>query len=215
MENDPTTGLPPAGPKRADELSRRLDVLQEKAETAGPEVESIDPKKLRPDRELQHLFDKYDILTITNPQPGYKYCWAYTGLHGNDIWGKKGEGWEVVQGNDPECREHTMKDDTTRRVGDVLLMRIRVDLHVQLLKRAALRQARQEGSIESELFALGQQAKGAIKVFQVNKHPYMQDDAPVSIVMPHRSHPAYNTAMGALNNMLKTGEIPGVAAPGK
>lgn len=212
---DPVTGLPPSGHARDEVLKQRLDTLQEEAEIKANELEigSIDEKALRPDREIQHMIRKFDILTVTNAQKGYEYCWVYSGQHGHDIWAKKAQYWEVVQGNDPECKEHTVREDTTRRVGDVILMRIRADHYYALLKADRLKAERQQTGIESELFALGEQVKGAIKVYEVNKHPYMTDKAPVSIVLPHRSHPAYKTAVEALNKHLIKGTVPGIPNP--
>ena len=82
---DPTTGLPPAGAARQEELSIRHDNLQQAAEEKAAVLEHhtvANPNVLAPERELQHLIRIKDALSVSNPQPGWAYSWVFTGLQG-------------------------------------------------------------------------------------------------------------------------------------
>ena len=117
------TKLPPAGHERQEELKKRTDQLQEQAETSMPEAYSIPTDALEPDRELQYAMQTFSLHEVTSKQPGNVYGWVYTGQHGTEITMKKMYGWVVVQGTDPESSE-LQHVDTTRRLGDCILMRI-------------------------------------------------------------------------------------------
>ncbi|MFA5234443.1 MAG: hypothetical protein WC390_08605 [Sulfurimonas sp.] len=122
-EINPETKLPPPGAARNEELAKRTDALQEAIETKMPEMVSLDPSKLEPDRELQYAMQEFSMHEVSDKLPGWKYTWVYSGQHGTEITMKKTYGWIVVQGNDVEAKEleHV---DTTRRLGDCILMRI-------------------------------------------------------------------------------------------
>jgi hypothetical protein len=131
--------LPPAGYERNEELAQREDNLAQAAEerASALETESIDPKKLRVENEIAQNFDPAtSMLKVSNPDVCFMYCWAFSGMHGLMITQKQIEGWTVVQGEDPEAIEHKgIGADTTRRVGDTLLMRIPKDKYLLLDRR--------------------------------------------------------------------------------
>lgn len=153
--------LPPAGYERDEELAERTDRLAEKAEVFAEsmEVERIDPKKLKVESEIAQHFDE---LEVDGADPSYVYCWVFSGLGGRMIRQKRTEyqtmthrndgAWEIVQGDSEEALAlKGMAGDTTRRLGDVILMRLRKD-HYKLLENARkLQSARRSAATESEL----------------------------------------------------------------
>src|SRR5260221_6425156 len=114
--------LPPVGDARQEELKRRTDVLAEKLETSTPEAYAFDPKKLDIDNEIAYFVTRNE-LDVTGKQDGCRYRWVHFGQNGRSVTGAKLDGWEVVSGSDPESVELRAVDGT-RRLGDVLLMRI-------------------------------------------------------------------------------------------
>jgi hypothetical protein len=161
--------LPPAGFERDEELARRQDNLDEAAETraASAEIEAIDPKKLKVENEVaQHfgLDGGFNELEVSNADKNYVYCWVFSGLGGRMIRTKMTEyqtlthrndgGWEVVGGNTDSGEALELKGigaDTTRRIGDTILMRIRKDCFKLLEKARKMQAARRQSATESEL----------------------------------------------------------------
>jgi hypothetical protein len=131
-ELDPKTKLPPVGHKRDEELKRRADNLQEKIETKMPEAYSLDPSKLKEDREILQWMVGPSLHEVSNKQPNRVYCWEYAGANGTAITAKRFYGWQAVQGDDPECIE-LKHVDTTRRLGDTMLLWMPVERHQKLL----------------------------------------------------------------------------------
>lgn len=123
----PKPTLPPAGHKRDEELLKRQDQLDEKAETQAAKLDmgAIDPDVLKAEREL---LNSMDSTMVTDADPNYHYTWVnFQSYHG---WAVKSKlafrGWEVVNGSMPEASE-CRQVDGTRKLGDVLLMRIKID----------------------------------------------------------------------------------------
>ena len=119
--------LPPAGHARDEVLKKRQDQLEEKAETQAAQLQTgtIDPDVLKAEREL---LNSMDSTMVTNADPAYHYTWVnFQSYHG---WAVKAKlafrGWEVVNGSMPEASE-CKQVDGTRKLGDVLLMRISID----------------------------------------------------------------------------------------
>lgn len=201
---DPTTGLPPAGHERDEELLKRHDNLQQAAEEQEADVHTIaKPQVFREERELQHIIREEDGLNVSNPLPGHVYCWVYTGLQGQKVWQKKAQGWEVVQGNDPESAEYKF-NDTTRRIGDTMLMRISMDKHLKLVRAGEIKLSKLEEGIASELQELGDRAGGAFKVHaDPATNPHIN-------TMEARSRGSQQVAMKHVDKMLRRGTVPGV-----
>lgn len=152
-----TATLPPAGAKRKEELDKRIDALDEAAEKLAAETgkETIDPAKLEPDHEI---LSQLDMLSVTNKDPLFKYCWVYTGQNGFFVTKKKVEGWQVVQGEMKEAIDHRFKfgkEDTCRRIGDTVLLRIRLDKFMVMQRRTREVRTAQEDSVKSLLIELG------------------------------------------------------------
>jgi hypothetical protein len=138
--------LPPAGAERNEVLAERKDALEQAAEetAAALETETIDPDKFKIENEIAQNFDPATtMLKVSNADPTQRYCWVYSGMHGLMVTQKQIEGWLVVQGNDEEALEHKgIGADTTRRVGDTLLMKIPLDKFLIIDRRNRERAAR-------------------------------------------------------------------------
>ena len=204
---DPATGLAPPGHTQREQLAERHDNLQQEAEEMPAEHHSIqNPNVFAPERELQDLIQTRDALTVTNPQPGYAYAWVYTGLQGQMIWDKKAKHWETVQGNNPESREYIFTD-TSRRIGDVMLMRLPLDLFYLEEKKNAEKTAKVEESITSDLYALEAKAQGGLKVYADQEtNPYLP-----GMKRGAQSHGAKQVALKHLDGQIRRGTVPGVA----
>lgn len=145
----PTPNLPPAGYERDEELKQREDALQEQAELAAEQVDvgRANPKVFHVDNELAQWFDELDV---NGAQDEYAYSWTPTHTYGRFVQQKLYKGWEIVQGDMPEARalKHT---DTTRKLGDVILMRIKKDRKAMLDKREDYKRAQQELGVSAQL----------------------------------------------------------------
>src|ERR1700752_2160460 len=138
--------LPPAGYARDEELARRTDTLEEAAEALAEErqTEAIDPSKLEVESELAQHFDE---LSVSGQLPEYHYVWVNFGFYMRFVKQKQAQGYEVVQGDMPEAMElKGMLADTTRRLGDCILMRVRKDRFVLQERARRERQRNFEGS---------------------------------------------------------------------
>ena len=208
--NPPVPDLPPAGYQREEVLAERTDTLAEKAETTAPDTVGLSPDNPAFDpeqnREIQADLTK-GFLEVENKKPGYVYKWVYFGLNGQKVWESKSQGWEVVSSNDPESR-HLIKEDGSRRVGDVLLMRMRMDFHILYEQREEKKRLTRELSVESELAEIVGKHPDAFTLHseQTGGNPHM--DA-------MRSRAARQTSFNALGNKLKSGTVPGLPKPGQ
>jgi len=206
----PRQALPPAGHSRSEEMKRRADVLEEererKAEALGRE--RIDPKKMRIDREIAQHFDLVtNRLEVSNPDPNYEYCWVCSRDSSSQVDRKLGEGWEVVQGEMPEARERMgIRGDTTRHVGDTVLMRLRKDYYYLLEKRRAYRAAMQQDGVNAQLEDMveGVRRKGY--------RPVVHTDLSESPTM--QTAFAKHMAGSKFDEFVKEGRVPGMPAPG-
>lgn len=125
----------PAGDARREAMRQVADDLAQAAEEQGVEGGAIRPDAFEIDNEIAGHFNE---LEVTNALPEYEYCWVNYNFGGRFIKEKQshrvreGSGlqpvWEVVHGEMPEAPElRGIGADTTRRLGDVLLMRARKD----------------------------------------------------------------------------------------
>ena len=143
--------LPPAGYKREEELAIREDNLQEKAETINPNKEAVNPAAFKPDREIQGMIRK-DFLSIGVDHPLYKTKWVnYVNMHGTKVWEAKADGWVVSTIVDFPEATHLNKEDNTIRIGDVMLMHLRMDEYVLLMDREKTKRLRQQYGVEAEI----------------------------------------------------------------
>ena len=192
--------LPPPGDARREEMGRRTDELQELAEKQ--ERVAIDPESLKVDPELARHFNDLDV---TEKDSLYDYCWVFSGQHGTFIKRKLAQKWEVVTGDMPEARE-LMDVGGLRRLGDVILMRIRKDNHARLLLHDRDMRRRQQRAVDSRLKELGE--KAGIKV-------HADGEVPDRILksMEGRST-ATRIVQNKMDQLIKEGRVPGTPAPG-
>lgn len=213
--------LPPAGYERTEELARRTDELEEVGEKLANEQElyAIAPEApaMQPDRELMNLFDPgaMSMLTVSNPQPGWRYAWANrVNQSGLQVMMKKYDGWQVVSGNDKESLEHKSVDGT-RCIADVLLMKLPEAQGKKLDQREATRRDRQQRGVAAELEALGHKYRDkGLKVHTPNtgtsQHGFVRSEQTLD---PRRAA-VVQEAGRQLGEMSRT-QIPGVPIPGK
>lgn len=126
VETKGTEALPDAGWKRDEVLKRRQANLEEEAEELAEKllIGAIDDKHFQVDREIAQ---RLEYLHVENARDDMAYYWAnFVSDHGKQVTDKKTQGWEVVSGTGKDCPEapDCIDADGTRRLGDVLLMRI-------------------------------------------------------------------------------------------
>ena len=196
--------LPPPGDARREELSRRTDELEEQAgsmEGAG----AINPESLRVENELA---SKFNLLDVSNADPMYQYSWVnYINQHGLFVKMKLSEGWEVVRADMLECAE-LVQADTTRKLGDVLLMRITYDRYkrIENQRREAVR--RQNAAVTQDLRDLGDKVAGTGVIVHTDKIPDHTMKA-----MQSRAE-ASRIAGRKFDGMVREGNVPGMPGPG-
>ena len=146
----PQTNLPPPGYQREEELKQRTDNLQQQGEVKAAQEQrfTMDPSKLQPIREIRH---NMSALNVTPKVAGYEYCWVNfkspsdtPGLtiqqkQAHQVYNYQSQSWEavweVVHGNMPECAHRKgIGADSTRRLGDVLLMRAKKENYDSLVR---------------------------------------------------------------------------------
>jgi hypothetical protein len=168
--------LPPAGFKREEELAIRTDQLHEQAETVYQNREAINPEAFKPDREIQGQIEK-DFLSIGTDHPYYKTKWVnYVNIHGTMIWKAKAEGWVVSTTKDFPEAAHLRKEDGTIRVGDVLLMHIRMDQYVLIQNREKNKRLRQQYGVEAEIHELAAKNPNIFKNVHTESSGGLPDD---------------------------------------
>lgn len=204
---DPT--LPPPGYKRDEEMARRDDALAEAADelSSSLEVEAIDPEKLRVENEIaQHFDPATTMLNVSNIDEAFMYCWVYSGMHGLMVTQKQIEGWVVVQGDDDEALEHKgIGADTTRRVGDTLLMKIPKDRFLVLEKR----RREQANRFNQQQTSLSEKAENLARKFNIPIYNADEVDARTLKRMMNTAQ-ARKTAGKNVDKLIRQGRMPGV-----
>lgn len=206
----------PAGDARREAQRAAADDLAERAETAGPDGGAIDPKALVIDSELAQHFNE---LEVTNADPAYEYCWVQAGFHGRFVkqkltervpesWGMAPV-WEVVQGDMAEAPElrGNVGLDTTRRLGDVILMRARKDRYLKSKRVRDARRAAMFSGTTTELEELGRQYRHRGIIVHTNMGQEQLD-------LMGRRAAMRQQASQMVDGMLRDGSVPGLGAPG-
>lgn len=209
-----TADLPDPGYERSEELKRRVDELEAAlaALQAQKEVYSVNPSVLREDREI---LGKMNLLEVTNAQPGRTYKWVYYGLNGQMVMKMKYFGWRVVGSDDPECPE-MREADNTRRIGDTLLMWIPVERYEELEERSERVRLAQQKGVEAALKELGDRYRDkGIKVVDPEQLAYGKPDSDQTVMDRLKKRAAAKAQSGRVNQMLKSGTVPGMPAPGE
>jgi hypothetical protein len=207
----------PAGDARRDAQREAADDLAEQAAKQEVDGGAIDPKAFRIDREIAAHFNE---LEVTEAQPEFEYCWVNAGHAGRFIKAKLSERvrlgesivpvWEVVQGDMPEARElRGMMADTTRRLGDVILMRAKKDAFLRVKQlREARRQAMHTGTT-TELQEMAEQQRRLGRSVVIRT-----DFGPDQLEQMGRRALVRQQAGQMIDGMLRNGTVPGLGRPG-
>lgn len=207
-------GLPPVGHARDEEFRLRNDNLQRAAEeaTASGDVGTIPPKVLEPDREICDAISK-SYLEIGVNHAYLKTKWVnYVNLHGQKIWEAKAQGWKVATAIEfPEAKD-LVREDNTIRIGDVLLMCIRMDEHLKLEERERTKRLRQQFGAEAEIHEYAERAniQAGTKIFGAVHTPGISGMPEHLMTTIEKRAAVRRGAAQHLGNKLKEGLIPGL-----
>jgi hypothetical protein len=208
--------LPDPGYAREEELRQRNDALTEQAETMSAEREVYamqGTEAFEPDPEILRHFEQGN-LPVSNASKAYRYCWVqrdpnnrYGNMH---IMRKKVEGWELVVHDMPEAREHKFVDGT-RVVGDVALMRIRLDRWL-LLERQAIR--RRNRRVQRNYDAIHNEAERANSAAGGKLVDVVENADEATLQRLQRKSDALKMTQNYTDKLVREGKMPGVHAPG-
>jgi hypothetical protein len=151
------------------------------------------------------LVDLPKVEEVSNPQPGFEYCWVQCVHRGSfHIRQKQVMGFEVVTGDAPEARE--LKDEAgLRRCGDTILMRITTE-RADRLRRYNQRQAsRFDQSVLGNIIELGR--KHNVRVVTDPNDPVLKRG--------FMRASAQAEAQRQVTGMIQRGTVPGMPAPGQ
>src|SRR5207249_4404068 len=128
------------------------------------------------------------------------------------------EGWEVVQGEMAEAEEcRGIGADSTRRLGDVLLMRTRIDNYVALRRREKERADRLRDGVSTALKELGRKyaglgvKAGETSILPANTRELSARRAEGLAAQERARHEADQMT----DQWLREGRMPGAPAPGR
>lgn len=203
--------LPPEGYEKREVLKKREDDLQQLAEerAVGEERYTIDPNAFDEIREIQHAISK-GALEVSNAQEGFRYCWVPTVLNAQQVWQKKAVGWETVHGDHPEAKEYKT-EDSSRRIGDCILMRIPDARYKQLEAYERYKAERHLLGATAELEEMGQKYRGRGLIVHTD-NPEMVPQLKAA----QQQQTAFSKAMARqvagkkVDQMLRDGNVPGM-----
>jgi hypothetical protein len=197
--------LPEPGHERREVLKRRQATLEEQIARLSEKMlhGTIDAKELE---IVNEIASKTQFLAVSGAQSDYVYAWVSKNRYSQHIQSAKAQGWEVVQGNDPEALElKGMDGSTTRQLGDVILMRIKKDIFIVLKAQEQAKTKRIQQNSASTLVDLGDKYRS--KGFSVRPHG-MDTFAGPEIRSNRLS--SHSTALQQLDAHLRAGTVPGM-----
>jgi hypothetical protein len=123
----------------------------------------------------------------------------------------------------PECREAMLKEDTTRRIGDVLLMRIRKEVADAIEAYEEEKKRRQQMAVTAELYEIGGKYPRAFIVHDdLSKVQFGGSNRTLADVMEQKAEhatarrmAAKRVAMQHIDQKLREGNVPGMPSPEK
>lgn len=183
--------LPAAGHARTEELKRRTDQLEAQAEVTHANVEAIDPDSMDVERELANQFNFLDVSKADHTK--FVYKWVNFVNNGGIMMRQSiapPERWQIVNGDMPEAKELASVDGT-RKLGDVMLVRMPIARYRMLEKVRSDASARQQQAAANNMREIA--GKSGIKVHTI-------EDAPPNIAkaMTHPSPAAVAEMRGRL-----------------
>lgn len=213
--------LPPAGHARREEVKRRGESLQAEIErqAANLIMGRLDPKALKVHNEIA---SRTQYMHVSNADPNCKYAWISKNNHSQHIRALEQQGWRTVQGDDPEALElkgtsgvasGTGTPDSTRQIGDVILMKVPKDVYVALQARKHARTIQLQQSSASDLLSLADRYRKYVKLRTVEGAPDMGQNFEGPPIQPQRfsSNPAARrAALDKLDAHLRAGDVPGM-----
>lgn len=220
------SSLPPPGYTRDEILRMRTGELEKLADELSEHALSIDPRSLGIDREIQFALSN----ALTDLQNDHEYCLVCTRQDGKDVWDKKLEGWEVVCGDMPEAKnlKNVGAADSTRRIGDTILMRITKEKYIRVIAGQRLAARKRESLVSAGVIQAGERAAaksdGKIRLIEDPTARKMPGGNLVDVMEARsgrRGHPKtmkdrafHQQAQQGVDQMLKEGRVPGLPAPG-
>lgn len=208
---DSEENLPPAGDARTEELKKREDNLEEQAEAKYVDAGAIPKHMLEPDYDIQSDIRK-SYLDIGTNHPLYVTKWVnYVNQNGMMVWQAKADGWIVATAKEFTEAVDMQKADGTIRVGDVLLMFIRKDDHLHLVKREDAKRIRQQYGVEAEIHDLAERTnrREGREVFSKVETPEITGGVSDGRMETIQKRAAVNTAARHVGNLMKKGPLPG------
>lgn len=192
---------------------RRQDELQAEAERIASQMQSgtIDASKLEIANEIA---SQTQLLNVSNADPAFVYAWVSKNRHGQHIQALRNMGWITVQGEDPEALElkggaGTGTPDTTRQLGDVILMKIPHERYVVLRSMEIAHTRQQQKASTSALLELGDKYKKSGIIVR----PYRMEDPDGDLSGPPITSKRFTSKSGAMNMVdkaLRDGSVPGM-----
>lgn len=196
--------LPEPGHERREVLKRRQATLEEQIARLSEKMlhGTIDAKELE---IVNEIASKTQFLAVSGAQSDYVYAWVSKNRYSQHIQSAKAQGWETVQGNDPEALElKGMDGSTTRQLGDVILMRIKKDIYIVLKAQEQAKTKRIQQNSASTLVDLGD--KYSRYGFSVRPHGMNSFEGPE---IRSRRLSSHSTAIQQLDADLRAGTLPG------
>lgn len=210
----------PAGPKRRNAMARSKDELDE--ERDGKEVAVRALKDIQIDGEIISNFNSGEV---SNANPAFFYKWAryvkpYGGTAPVDYdlaltirTSSHGvmKVWEKVNGSMVEAIEHR-EVDGTRKVGDVMLIRCRRDVHACLRRWENEKVAIRAASAGNALQTIGDRTGVGVRVQDVAVSKRGYDDPVMQRAFKHAA--ANEIANRQLDAQIREGRVAGLGVGG-
>lgn len=160
--------LPPAGHERDEFMRRRQDQLDMEIERVSEQIVqgTVDASKME---VINEIAAHTQYLSVSNPNPERAYTWVSRNRHSQHIQLMRSLGWQVIQGHDEEAVElkgaHGATGDSTRQLGDVILMWMPRDRYVVMRgMQLAQTKSHMQAAPLADLLDMAQAHRGNVEV---------------------------------------------------